>query len=162
MKTIAKAILWVTGIILLMQCSNDDEDLYLSQSVLQGTWIEVEPENVIQFVGENHIFTFKQDTFYLKIDSWTDAIYDDGSDTTYNADEDFLNYTYIRGLYFLEADTIHFNGTFFSDSTYSKKASMTYLFGYKVNYKYEMKSNSEFVLNPDYVKDFMGIRLVKQ
>jgi len=141
-------------IVLMMQCTNDDE-LYLNSDILQGTWVETEPENLIQYEGDNYTFTFKQDSFYLKIENWTDIVYPGESMSP-------VWYYYASGLYILETDTIRFSGTWCPNSNYCKSAETMYLNSYSAKFNYEMRSDNEFVLDPDYEEYGSSIRLVKQ
>ena len=141
-------------VVLMVQCNNDD-DLYLNSAILQGTWVEVEPLDM-RLEGDNYTFTFKQDSFYLKIRSWKDIV--DPNDTCGGCHD----YIYARGFYLLESDTIRFNGTWCTDSNYCKNAATMYLNSYKAKFNYEMRSRNEFILNPQYEEEYFSIRLVKE
>jgi len=48
-----KILLTIFVLIFMLSCKDDDE-LALETTTLQGTWVEIEPEDLIQFAGSNH------------------------------------------------------------------------------------------------------------
>ena len=63
-----KVLLTIVVIIFMQSCKDEDE-LMLETTTLKGTWVKIEPEDIMQFAGSNHTFTFTEDSFFLAIES---------------------------------------------------------------------------------------------
>ena len=137
-----------------MQSCKDDDELILETTILQGTWVEVEPEDLIQMAGENHTFIFREDSFFLKIDPWTDVV--SPEDTCSNC-PDFI---YVKGEYFFDLNTINFDGERGLDSNFSEPDDTSKLSTFNVTYDYKLRSSNTLVLNPE--SEFESITLVKE
>lgn len=138
MKTIIKLAFIFSGVVLIIQCSNDD-DLLLNRAILQGTWVEVEPKDLVQFAGENHTYTFKEDSFFLKLHSWTDMLLPDDTLTTEGN-------IYAKGTYRFDTKIIEITGEI-CNSTFSEKRGNLPDFNSKYNYL--IKATNEILLNPE-------------
>lgn len=133
----------------MMQCNNDD-DLLLNQAFLQGTWVEVEPDNFAQYAGENYTFTFKEDSFFLKLYIWTDMLL---PDDTLPSDGNM----YAKGTYLFDSKIIEFSGEM-CNSTFTEKRGNLPDFNSKYNYL--LRANNEMLFYSEYNID--GITLVKE
>lgn len=140
-------------LVFILSC-NDEDELILDTTTLQGKWIEVEPEDLIQFAGENHTFTFTEDSFFLAIDSWTDVVIPGDSC------EDCPSITYIKGEYSLELNQkIYFDGVRCLDSNYIH-ITPPEIPGYSIDYSYKLKSLNTIVLNPQ--SEYESITMIKE
>lgn len=151
MRTLFKFTIFMITSIFMYQCSNDEE-LLMNQDFLQGTWVEVEPENVIQFEGKNYKFKFIQDSFYAEIHSWTDAIMDTCG---------IVSWSYkISGKYLVSRDSLEFKGII---STVPDICDTT---THKSNFhkksEFYIISESEFILDPYPEEEYYQIRLEKE
>ena len=138
----------------MLNCKDDDE-LILETTTLEGKWVEVEPEDLGQFVGSNHTFIFEQDSFFLKIHSWTDVVYVDEDGNSVDPD----SYGYIKGKYSFDIDKVYFNGVRCLDSNYVQSAPVE-VPAYNIGYHYKLKSSNTLVLNPE--SEYESITLIKE
>ena len=149
-----KILLTIFALIFMFSCK-DEEELILETTTLQGKWVEVEPDDLVQFAGENHTFIFEQDSFFLKIHSWTDVLYVDEDGNPVGPD----SYGYIKGVYSFDLDKVYFNGVRCLDSNYVQIAPVD-IPAYNIGYSYNLKSLNTIVLNP--MSEYESITLVKE
>lgn len=151
MKTSFKLTILLVTIIFMIQCSNDEE-LIMNQDFLQGTWVEVEPDELIQYEGDNYQFTFSQDSFFAEIHYWTDVIMDTCS---------IIDWTYkINGKYVVSLDSIEFTGII---STVPDNCdTITHKYNFHKKSEFYIISESEFILDPNPEEEYYQIRLVKK
>ncbi|MDX8340946.1 hypothetical protein SLH46_17235 [Draconibacterium sp. IB214405] len=149
-----KILALILGIVFTVSCEKDEPPL--DQSLLQGTWGEIEPENLGQFAGSNHTFTFKEDSFFLELFSWTDVLYIDEDGNPVEPE----SYGYIKGIYSFDLDNIYFDGVRCLDSTYAERPDGDEVPGYIMSYSYEIKSSIRIILAPE--SDYESITLVKE
>jgi len=151
---IIKIVFVLLGILIIQSCS-DQEEYILESDLLQGTWVEVEPESLGQFAGSTYIFTFRADSFFLEIFSWTDVV---GFDEDGNP-IDPISYGYLKGDYSFDENTITFNGMRGLNSDFSEPADTSQLSTYHMSYNYKLESLNKLVLNPE--SEYESITLVK-
>ena len=149
-----KLLLLIVAIILTVSC--EKEEPLLDQSIILGTWEEVEPEDLGQFAGSNHTFIFREDSFFLEIHSWTDVVYQDENGNWVGPD----SYGYIKGEYSFDLDKIYFDGVRCLDSTYADRPADDEVPGYNIGYPYKMKSSTRIILDPE--SEYESITLVKE
>ena len=149
-----KILLTIFALTFMFSCK-EEEELILETATLQGKWVEVEPEDLIQFAGSNHTFLFKQDSFFLKIHSWTDVVYVDEDGNSVGPD----SYGYIKGVYSFDLDKVYFNGVRCLDSNFVQIAPVD-IPAYNIGYSYNLKSLNTIVLNP--MSEYESITLVKE
>ncbi len=145
-------LLAIFAVIFLISCKNEDE-LFLEKTILQGSWVEVEPEGLVQLAGENHTFIFNEDSFFLKIDPWTDVVYPDDTCSTC---PDFI---YVKGEYSFDLNTISLEGKQGLLSDFTEPEDNRKILIYQVTYNYELKSSNTLILNPE--SEYESITLVK-
>jgi hypothetical protein len=150
-KIVFRIAYLIIVICFLARCIDDNED-QLTPNVLQGTWIEKEPDDIIQFAGNNYTFSFKQDTFFMKKKYWTDIVVPGNSNSSI---------IYAKGLYTIETDTIRLFGNLCPDSSYCNHAATMYLKTYSPKFEYELISNTELIFNSSANDKYFQIRLVK-
>lgn len=63
MKNSLMLLIFFSGLMIFNGCEKDQE-LILETTILQGTWVEVEPEDLAQYAGTNHTLTFLEDSFF--------------------------------------------------------------------------------------------------
>lgn len=151
MKASLKLAIFIITTSFLVQCSNN-EDLIMTKDFLQGTWVEIEPENLIQFEGDNHKFTFMQDSFYIEISSWTDMIFDTCG---------IASWTYkINGKYSILKDSIEFTGIISTVPDICDTITHKNIFHKKS--EFYIISEYEFILDPSPEEEYYQIRLIKE
>ena len=150
---LVKIMLPILSIAFLLSCKDDDQPL-LGTSMLQGKWVEKEPEDLIQFAGTNHTFVFREDSFFIKIESWTDVV--DPGDPC----EGCPGYVYAKGEYAFDLTTINFEGKIGLDSNFAEPGDRGRVLTYNLTYNYKLKSSSILVLNPE--SEYESITLVKE
>jgi len=147
-------LLMVFGLIFTISCKDEDEPILESQ-LLQGTWVEIEPKDLGQFAGSNHTFVFREDSFFLKIESWTDVVYQDEEGNWVGP----THYGYRKGVYAFDANTITFNGKLGLDSDFTGPSDGSKLQTFQMTYDYKLKSSNKIVLNPE--SEYESITLIK-
>jgi len=152
---LVKILLTIFAIIFMLSCKDEDE-IILEKTILQGTWVEVEPEDLEQYAGENHTFIFREDSFFLKLVSWTDVVY-------YDEEGNWIvgpQYGYRKGEYSFDANTITFNGKLGLDSDFAEPNDTSTLKTFQLTYDYQLKSLNTIILNPE--SEYESITLVKE
>ncbi len=150
---LVKILLPVLCLTLLLSCKDDDQPL-LETSMLQGKWVEKEPEDLIQFAGTNHTFVFREDSFFIKIESWTDVVEPE------DPCDGCPGYVYAKGEYSFDLTTINFEGKIGLDSNFAEPGDPGRVLTYSVTYNYTLKSSSILVLGPEL--EYESITLVKE
>jgi len=150
-----KILIIIIGIAFTISCK-DEEDLILETTMLQGTWVEVEPEDLGQFVGSNHSFTFREDSFFLKLYSWTDVVYVDEDGNWLGPNQ----YGYRKGKYSFDANTIRFEGMGGLNSDFTEPVDFSQVNVFHWTFNYRLKSTNTIILNPD--SEYESITLVKE
>ncbi|WP_167618637.1 hypothetical protein [Maribellus sediminis] len=112
---LVKLLSLIVSFVFILSCK-DEEDLILETGMLQGTWIEVEPEDLNQFAGNNHTIEFRKDSFFVKIESWTDVVYEDENGNQVGP----YSYGYRKGVYGFDETTITLNGLYGLNSDFSE------------------------------------------
>ncbi|WP_321371381.1 hypothetical protein [uncultured Draconibacterium sp.] len=152
LRVLVKMLALNLFVILLASC--DKVEPLLDQSILQGTWRETEPEDLIQFAGSNHTFKFREDSFFLALEFWTDVVYPD------DPCEGCPTFSYIKGEYSFDLDKIYLDGVRCLDSTYADRPDGNEVPGYTISYPYKMKSSTRIILDPE--SEYESITLVKE
>lgn len=126
--------------------------------IFQGTWTRKLNPDILYLAAAVPTYTFTGDSFYAKIDNFTDAINPNDSCLP-----DYWWETYAAGTYTSTADSVFFTG-FYTDSLFSKRISgCTYgalIFGpYDFSYSYKAQGDTITLTNRPYA--WATIKLVK-
>jgi hypothetical protein len=130
-------LLFVFG--LLTACSFNQVIKSGGEAFLQGSWNEDSIANKSQLVNyEQNQFTFKCDSFYLQINSFSKVNLQGGP--CYDAKE---WQEYAKGYYTLAKDTLKFDGVFVNEKFKYKAEKACYRFGkYTENFLITQQSDS--------------------
>lgn len=133
-KTKPITILAILFVLFFLANCNDQDELLLNSTILNGIWVEIEPNNVIQFTGTNHTFFFREDSFFLQREYWNDVVEPD--DTC----EGCPKFSYIKGKYILDLNTINLNGIFYKDSSFAVISDTVQPIIYNESFSYDLKT----------------------
>lgn len=126
---------------------------------LTGKWTEHIPDGTAYFEAMLHIFTFKEDSFYAKIISWTDAVVIiPGEPCLRKGYEEIFS----KGKFSIENDSLYISGKL-CDSLYQQlKPTCEGVSDFIYQYHFT-KNDTSIILNADQPSSFgYGIILKKE
>lgn len=139
----------ISFFIILILCSCNEKEIMID---FINCWEEVEYEGGIQFEGSNYTFCFLNETeLTIETVKWTDI----GGLNCGNSVE------YIKGTYVLTSGTLEIEGVYtdleFSMPDSNCEGNMDFQRSFKV----KVISETEFILDQNNERPYLGIRLIK-